>query len=195
MDPFVGQVTLFGFAFAPKGWAFCQGQLMPISQNIALFQILGTIYGGDGRSTFALPNLQGNAAVGAGQGPGRSGYSPGETGGEAAVTLTPQEIPSHRHGFVVSTNAGTALSPQGNLLARATRQVVRGAELEAAAPAPAPGPSQIEANFYSVNPGNARTALAGNAIAASGRSEPHNNLQPYLALNFCIALQGVMPQR
>ena len=201
MDPFVGQVSIFGFIFPPKGWAFCQGQLLPLSQNIALFSILGTSYGGNGVSTFALPNLQGKAAVGAGQGPGLSAYSLGDTGGQAAVALQSPQMPSHRHAFVASTSAATAPSPQGNMLARAARPVVHAAEapaeMEVAAPgpAPAPAPTEIDANFYSENAANARTALAGGAIGASGGNQPHNNMQPYLALNFCIALQGVMPQR
>jgi microcystin-dependent protein len=192
MDPFLGQISIFGFGFAPKGWAICQGQLMPLAQNTALFSILGTMYGGDGRSTFALPNLQGNAAVGAGQGQGLSEYSPGETGGETAVALLSAEMPSHSHAFVASTAAATAQSPQGNLLARATRAFANaGGDAEVAAPAP----TQVEADFYSANPGNAKTALASGAIAPAGGNHPHNNMQPYLVLNFCIALQGVMPQR
>jgi microcystin-dependent protein len=195
MDPFVGQVSIFGFIFPPRGWAFCQGQLLPLSQNVALFQVLGASYGGNGISTFALPNLQGKAAVGAGQGPSLSAYPLGATGGQAAVTLQSPQMPNHRHAFTVSTSAATAASPQGNLLARATRPVVRGAEAEAEVAAPAPGPTQIEANFYSANPANARTPLHGLAVGFSGSNQPHNNMQPYLALNFCIALQGMMPQR
>ena len=194
MDPFIGQICIFGFSFAPKGWALCQGQLMPLSQNTALFSILGVSYGGDGRSTFALPNLQGNAAVGAGEGPGLGEYSIGETGGEAAVKLLSTEMPHHNHAFVASTAAATAQSPQGNLLASATRPFVH-AGGEAEAEVAAPGPTQIEANFYSANPGSAKTALASSAIAPLGGNQPHNNMQPYLTLNFCIALQGVMPQR
>ena len=115
------------------------------------------------------------------------------------MALQSPQMPNHRHAFVVSTSAATAASPQGNLLARATRPVVRAAEAElevaAPGPAPAPAPTQIDANFYSANPGNARTALDGHAVGFSGSNQPHNNMQPYLALNFCIALQGVMPQR
>ena len=191
MDPFVGQVSIFAFSFAPKGWAFCQGQMMPISQNTALFSILGTAYGGNGATTFALPNLQGCAAVGAGQGPALSEYPLGEQGGVPHVTLSAAELPSHRHPFTASRNVATAQNPQGNLLARATRQGGRGAD----AGAPAPGPTQIEADFYSPNPGNAKTALASGTIGPSGEGRPHNNMQPYLMLNFCIALQGAMPRR
>jgi len=194
MDPFVGQISIFGFIFAPKGWALCQGQMLPISQNVALFQILGSMYGGNGFSTFALPNLQGNAAVGAGQGPGLSQYSPGATGGQIAVTLSAAQMPRHSHAFVTSTAAATAQSPQGNLLARAVRPFVHAAD-EAEVEVAAPAPTQVEADFYSSNPGHATTALASSAIAPAGGSRPHNNMQPYLALNFCIALQGTMPQR
>jgi microcystin-dependent protein len=192
MDPFIGQICIFGFGFAPQGWAMCQGQTMPISQNTALFSILGISFGGDGRSTFALPNLQGNAAIGAGEGPGLSAYPIGETGGETTVALLSAEMPSHNHAFVVSTAAATAQSPQGNLLARAMRPFVHAAD---AAEVAAPAPTQIEADFYSANPGSAKTALASRAIAPLGGNQPHNNMQPYLTLNFCIALQGVMPPR
>jgi microcystin-dependent protein len=194
MDPFIGQICIFGFNFAPKGWAMCQGQLMPLSQNTALFSIVGTEYGGDGRSTFALPNLQGNAAIGAGQAEGLSEYAIGQTGGETAVVLLSAEMPSHNHAFVASTAAAAAQSPQGNLLASATRPFVHAAD-EPEAEIAAPGPTQVEADFYSANPGNAKIALASSAIASSGGNQPHNNMQPYLALNFCIALQGVMPPR
>jgi microcystin-dependent protein len=176
-EPFIGQITIFGFGFAPQGWAFCQGQLLPLSQNIPLFRILGTNYGGNGSTTFALPNLQG-IPVGAGQGPGRSGYSIGQDGGEATVTLAPQEIPSHSHAFDVVTEQATNASPEGNQLAKAWR---------------AQAHTDSVVSFYSDNPNNAKTALAPNAIVANGSGAAHNNMQPYLTLNFCIAMQGVMP--
>jgi microcystin-dependent protein len=196
-DPFVGQIALFAFQFAPPGWALCQGQLMPISQNIALFGVIGTNYGGDGRSTFALPNLQGRAPVGAGQGPGLSNYFPGESGGEPAVALQSAAMPPHAHGFVASTDAATATSPQNNLLARAVRPSAPHAEaaLAPGAELGAPGPIGVEADFYSANPRNASTALAASSIVAAGENRPHNNMQPYLALNFCIALRGTVPAR
>ena len=136
-DPFVGQVPLFGFPFAPQGWALCQGQLMPIRQNVALFGVIGTNYGGDGRSSFALPNLQGRAPVGAGQGPGLSAYRPGDSGGAGAVTLQSAAMPLHAHGFVASTDAATATNPQDNVLARAVRSPAPHAV--AVEPALAPG--------------------------------------------------------
>ena len=199
-DPFVGQVALFGFPFAPRGWALCQGQLMPISQNVALFGVIGTNYGGDGRSSFALPNLQGRAPVGGGQGPGLSAYRPGDSGGAGA--LQSAAMPLHAHGFVASTHAATATTPQDNVLARAVRSPAPHADAEAAEPAlapvaelGAPGPASVEADFYSTNPRGASTALAPGSIVAAGENRPHNNMQPYLALNFCIALRGTVPSR
>jgi microcystin-dependent protein len=192
-DPFIGQIALFGFNFAPRGWATCAGQIMPLSQNVALFTILGTTYGGNGQTTFALPDLRGSAAIGAGQGRALSEYDLGQTGGAAKVQLSIAQMPQHGHAFVASTDQATAQSPAGNLLARAVRPLDGG---EAQAPGVgAPGPREAQANFYSPNPQNARTALAPSAIAPAGGDQPHNNMQPYLALNFCIALLGVMPQR
>jgi microcystin-dependent protein len=179
MNPYLGQIAIFGFNYAPQGWAFCQGQLLSIAQNTALFSILGTLYGGNGQSTFALPDLQG-VPVGAGQGPGLADYELGETGGEAAVTLLPQQMPSHSHGFNAVNDQTTDASPEGRQLGRAWQPN---------------GQTENFVFFYSNNPGNATTALAPDAIAASGSGQPHNNLQPYATLNFCIAVQGVMPPR
>jgi microcystin-dependent protein len=170
-DPFVAEIRIFPFNFAPTGWAFCAGQLLPISQNTALFSLLGTTYGGDGKSTFALPNMQGNAPMHPGQGPGLSLHDLGETGGSDTVSLLESEIPSHSHTLradildiadtnVVSPNASLALSSGGTL-------------------------------YQSAPNGN----LSANAIAPAGGDQPHNNLQPYLTLNFCIALQGIFPPR
>ena len=188
-DPFVGQIAIFGFNFAPQGWALCQGQLMPLSQNFALFTVLGTQYGGDGRGTFALPNLQGCAAIGAGQGPGLSPYNPGDSGGASSIRLIDAEMPTHGHGFAASTDAATKVEPAGNLLARALRRPGLAAEVGA------PGPTELAANFYSPNSAQANTALGAGAIAAAGGGQPHNNMQPSLALNFCIALKGALPVR
>jgi microcystin-dependent protein len=179
MNPYIGQIAIFGFNYAPSGWAFCQGQLLPMRQNMALFSILGTSYGGNGQTDFALPNLQG-VPVGTGQGPGRNDYYLGEVGGEVAVALLPQEMPSHNHAFNAVTSQATTASPEGNQLARAWQ---------------AQAQTDNVVSFYSNNPGNAHTALAPNAIVANGSGQPHNNLQPYLALNFCIAIQGTMPLR
>src|SRR5262249_31640912 len=117
--PFVAEITMFAFNFAPKGWAFCQGQLLPISQNTALFALLGTMYGGDGKSTFALPNLQDSDAIGIGQGPGLSDYVEGETGGAPTITLLTTELPAHSHLFNATTNPATTATSAGNFLALA----------------------------------------------------------------------------
>jgi len=177
-EPFVAQITMFGFNFPPKGWAFCQGQLLPISQNTALFSLLGTNYGGDGKSTFGLPNLQGMAAVNTGQGGGLSPYFEGETAGSETVTLPTTEIPSHNHGFMATTNTGTTLSSAGNQLSHAFS-----------------GSKTVNytGNYLSTNAPN--TPLSPQALTMQGSSSPHNNMQPYLTLNFCIAMQGVYPPR
>jgi microcystin-dependent protein len=172
MDPFVAEIRIFPFNFAPRGWAFCDGQLLPISQNTALFSLLGTTYGGDGKSTFALPNFQGNAPMHPGQGPGLSLHDLGETGGSETVSLLESEIPSHSHGLMASTQPGEDASPAGEALARSV-----GASL-----------------YQSVTNTNV-VQLSSSALAPAGGDQPHNNMQPYLTLNFCIALQGVYPPR
>jgi len=171
MDPFVAEIRIFPFNFAPKGWAWCDGQLLPLSQNTALFSLLGTTYGGNGKSNFALPDLQGRAAMHPGQGPGLSLHDLGETGGSETVTLLESEMPSHPH--TLQSNAATAnrTTPVANALAR----------VSGAAPyAPAGAPT---------------ATLAGQALAPAGGDQPHNNLQPYLTFYFNIALQGVFPPR
>jgi microcystin-dependent protein len=171
MDPFVAEIRIFPFNFAPKGWAFCDGQILPLSQNTALFSLLGTTYGGDGKSNFALPNMQGNAPMHPGQGPGLSLHDLGETGGSDTVTLLESEIPAHSHQLradnqdigdtnVVSPNASLAESSNGTL-------------------------------YQSAN----NVTMSDNALTPAGGDQPHNNMQPYLTLNFCIALQGVYPPR
>ena len=173
MDPFVAEIRIFGFNFAPKGWAFCDGQILPISQNTALFSLLGTTYGGDGKSNFALPNMQGNAPMHPGQGPGLSLHDLGETGGSETVTLLDSEMAAHAHSIQVK---GTP--PPAN--------------------AGAPDPTTVMARS---NGGSAYTAAANfgqmnfNNIGPAGGGLPHNNMMPYLTLNFCIALQGVFPPR
>jgi microcystin-dependent protein len=173
-NPFLAEIRIFPFNFAPTGWAMCNGQILPLSQNTALFSLLGTTYGGDGKSTFALPNLQDSAAMHPGQGPGLSLRDLGEQGGEQTVTLLQTEMAQHTHTFggAVSAN-GNSQTPQGNIWSQA--QFNRAA-LQAYA-TPATG---------QVNP---------NAMPQAGGSLPHNNLQPFLTLNFCIALQGVYPPR
>jgi microcystin-dependent protein len=171
MDPFVAEIRIFPFNFAPKGWAFCDGQILPLSQNTALFSLLGTTYGGDGKSNFALPNMQGNAPMHPGQGPGLSLHDLGETGGSETVTLLESEIPSHAHSLRASPNPGEDPTAVGEVLGRSV-----GANLYQ--------PSVIGLNALSVS-----------AVAPAGGDQPHNNMQPYLTLNFCIALQGVYPPR
>lgn len=170
--PYIGEIRVFGFSFAPMGWAQCNGQLLPISQNTALFSILGTTYGGDGRTNFGLPNLQGDLVMGAGNGPGLTPRVPGQTGGETAVTLTTNTMAAHNHAAVCNSGNGNQTSPAGNFWA----QEVGGT------------------NAY----GNSGTAkMAAGALSSSGAAgpQPHSNIQPYLALNFCIALTGVFPTR
>jgi microcystin-dependent protein len=171
-DPFVAEIRIFPFNFAPKGWAFCDGQLLPLSQNTALFSLLGTTYGGDGKSTFALPDLQGRAPMHPGQGPGLSLHDLGETGGSETVTLLESEIPAHLH----SINADSAL---GDLNAPgADRGLARSV-----------GGSAYIADTTGL------VTMAPQALAVAGGDQPHNNMMPYLTLNFCIALQGVFPPR
>jgi len=171
MDPFVAEIRIFPFNFAPKGWAFCDGQILPLSQNTALFSLLGTTYGGDGKSNFALPNFQGSAPMHPGQGPGLSLHDLGETGGSETVSLLESEIPSHSHAHTVSAADAQTGSPTGQLFA-----------------------SGIGIGMYTSPPGPL-TPLSDNALAPAGGDQPHNNMQPYLTLNFCIALQGVYPPR
>jgi microcystin-dependent protein len=176
---YIGQISMFGFNFAPQGWAFCHGQFLSIQQNVPLFEVIGSTYGGNNATFFVLPNLPG-VPVGAGQGPGGSPYPLGASGGETTVTLIESELPAHGHAFNAVTDQATSGSSDGNQLARAFAAQAR---------------TDNVANFYSANPGNAETSLAPDAIMPSGSGRPHNNMQPYLALNFCIATQGVMPQR
>jgi len=172
-DPFVAEIRIFGFNFAPRGWAFCNGQLLPLSQNTALFSLLGTTYGGDGKSTFALPNIQGRVPMHPGQGPGLSLHDLGETGGTTAVTLQPSEMPAHTHTLGVQTAPlGATAAPAGTTLGR-----------------PASGKLYVTA----ANP--ALVTMSPSMLAPAGAGQPHNNLQPYLTFNFCIALQGVFPPR
>jgi microcystin-dependent protein len=179
-SPFVAEITMFAFNFPPKGWAFCQGQLLPISQNTALFSLLGTTYGGDGKSNFALPNMQDLTPVGFGQLAGGSQYFQGEEIGASTVTLLNTEMPNHNHTFMASTNAGTTATAAGNQLGVGTT----GTKL-----------NSWNANIYSPNPAKATTGLSPLAISQTGSNLAHNNMQPYVALNFCIALQGVFPPR
>jgi microcystin-dependent protein len=174
-DPFVAEIRIFAGNFAPTGWALCNGQLLPISQNTALFSLIGTYYGGDGKSTFALPDLQGRTPVQVGQGPGLSLYDQGQAGGINAVTLLASELPPHNHVLNAKLAAADTASPTGASWAR-----------------PQYGRQGI--NAYSTIPGNP-AVMHPAAIAPAGGGLPHNNLQPYLVLNFIIALQGIFPPR
>jgi microcystin-dependent protein len=164
-DPFVAEIALFPYNFVPKGWARCEGQLMPISQNTALFSLLGTFYGGDGKSTFALPNLQGMVPMGVGAGKGLSERFVGETAGVETVTLLPSEIPLHTHNLLADNGSATSASPSLAL------------------------PSTSDADLYHSVGGVAET------LSPVGGDQPHQNMQPYLTLCYCIALLGVYPPR
>lgn len=170
MDPFVAEIRIFPFNFPPKGWAWCSGQILPLSQNTALFSLLGTTYGGDGRSNFALPNLDGKVAMQPGQGPGLSLRALGETGGSETVTLLVSEIPSHSHTVQVAiADPAESNDPTNKTLATTNRPI------------------------YNNTPSNG--FMSPVALAPAGGSQPHNNMMPYLTLYFCIALQGVYPPR
>lgn len=174
-DNFLGEIRIFPFNFAPSGWAMCNGQLLPISQNTALFSLLGTFYGGDGMSNFGLPNLQGRVPVNNGQGAGLSPYSLGQAGGETAVTLLQSEIPSHNHTISANNGNGDMENPQNTIWAKSHL-----------------GKTQI--NIYNNSAGNGLN-MNSVAFALAGGSLPHNNMSPYLTLNFCIAMTGIFPSR
>jgi microcystin-dependent protein len=172
--PYLGEIRIFTFFFPPKGWATCDGQLMPIAQNTALFSLLGTMYGGNGQTTFALPNLRSRVPIHFGQGPGLSNYFQGQTGGEEAHTLTINEMPAHNHNVQCNTagdNSASPTSPVGNYWTK---------DLNLNLPYAASG---------------AQASLHVSAIGTGGGSQPHTNIQPYLTVEFCIALEGIFPSR
>ncbi|MEK7952935.1 phage tail protein [Luteolibacter soli] len=173
-DPFVAEIRIFPFNFAPRGWAWCDGQILPLSQNTALFSLLGTTYGGNGKSNFALPDLQGRAPMHPGQGPGLSLHDLGETGGSDTVTLLESEIPSHTHTLRASTD-----------------------DADLKAPTPARSLARSTGGFTNQQnpPGGNLVQMAPQALAPAGGDAPHNNMMPYLTFYFCIALQGVFPPR
>lgn len=171
-DPFVAEIRIFPFNFAPKGWAACNGQILPISQNTALFSLLGTTYGGDGKSTFALPNLMGRNPLHPGQGNGLSGRYLGESDGQASVSLTAGEMPAHQHALRHAGTSATSAKPGTTSSFGST------------------GVAQV----YASGAGTL-APLAPTALTSSGAGAPHQNRQPYLTFNFCIALQGVFPPR
>lgn len=168
MEPFLGEIRIFGGNFAPHGWALCQGQVLPIAQNTALFSILGTTYGGNGTTTFALPDLRGRAAMGMGQGPGLSDRTLGETGGTESVTLINSQLPAHNHSHAVpATNeAATSSRPVGKV--------------------PAAGGAYADTSDGT---------MAADTTGISGGNQPHNNMQPFITMNYIIALQGIYPSR
>lgn len=177
-DNFIGEIRMFAGNFPPKGWAFCEGQIMPISQNAALFSLLGTTYGGNGTTNFALPNLNGKVPIGAGQGPGLSDYVEGQEGGEETVTLLQAQIPAHSHtvaaGSVAvpaNTSTGNADSPKNNYAAPSTK------------------------SYSATSSGNMNTTGSTMTLVPIGGGQPHNNLQPYLVVRYIIALQGIFPPR
>jgi microcystin-dependent protein len=166
-EPFLGEIRLFPYNFAPRGWAFCQGQILAIAQNTALFSLLGTTYGGNGQTTFALPDLRGRVAVSSGQGPGLSSYTLGEVIGTETVTLTQNQMPMHSH--LVNVNGGGATTTR------------------------APGAVLASGGSYAAAPdGN---TLNPQSIAGSGGNQPFQVIQPLLTLNYCIALEGIFPSR
>jgi microcystin-dependent protein len=170
-QPYVGEIRCFGFNFSPQGWAFCNGQLIAISQNATLFNLIGTIYGGNGTTTFALPDLRSRVPVHQGSF-GGTNYIMGQTGGVENVTLTTQETPAHNHAIVATSNAATLKRPISNTFYAA---------------------SSSGNNFY--ESGTTLTALAGNTVSSAGGGTPHSNIQPYLTLNWCISLFGVYPSQ
>jgi len=178
MDPFLGEIRIVPFNFAPTGWAMCNGQLMAISQNTALFSLLGTNFGGDGRTTFALPNMQGNIPMDFGSSPGLTPRVIGELGGEPTVTVSLQQLGPHNHPLVGTTGAAAALTPANN--------VVYGEP---------PGTARNPTKLYKSGTVTTPIVLDHSVIGFTGGGQPHNNMQPYLVLNFIIALQGVFPQR
>lgn len=171
MEPIIGQIMLFAGNFAPRQWAFCDGQLMPIAENSALYSILGTTYGGDGRTTFALPDLRGRVPMHPGQGPGLSNRALGQRLGEESVPLTAAQMPSHSHELVASNSPSNSDRPGDAMLGRASVYV--------SAPPP----------------GDPTAALADASVAAAGGSQAHDNMQPSLGVNYIIALQGIYPSR
>jgi microcystin-dependent protein len=169
-EPFIAEIKIFAGTFAPRDYAFCNGQLLPIAQNTALFSLVGTIYGGDGRTTFGLPNLQGRAALHAGHGPGLSSRFQGQTGGVTTVTLTEAQMPNHTHPVMVHNAPANQSQTTGNTLARS-----------------------VAGNAY--GPAGNLVPLANQILPPAGGGQAHQNMQPYLVMNFIIALLGIYPSR
>ena len=173
-DAYIAEIRMFGCNFAPRSWAYCNGQLLPIAQNTALFSLLGTTYGGNGQTNFGLPNLQGMAANGQGQGPGLSSYQLGQTGGASSVTLLANQIAPHTHTAIGDNGDGVnGNGPVGHAWATPS--------------------AERDANLYDTN--GALVNMAANALANTGGSSPHNNMMPYQVVGFCICMQGIFPSR
>jgi microcystin-dependent protein len=171
-EPFIGQIMLVPYNFPPRGWAFCTGQIMPIAQNTALFSLLGTTFGGNGQTTFALPDLRGRVPISSGQGPGLDNYTLGQVGGSETQTLTVSEMPMHNHLVGALTDGVSEAGPANNLLATAPRG----------------------SNFYAPQSSNL-TQMSPQMIQPAGGNQPFDIRDPYLTLNYCIALQGIFPSR
>lgn len=172
-DPFLAEVRIFGFSFAPRGWATCDGQLMQISQNAALYALIGTYYGGDGRVTMGLPNLQGRIPMHPGNGPGLYPHSLGEMGGYSSVTLSEAQIPAHTHQVTTGFDASDTNTPASNTFMG----------------------SSTGTNAYNITSSSPTTPMASSSLSNSGGSQPHQNMQPYMPLLFCICLDGIFPSR
>ncbi|RMG77451.1 MAG: phage tail protein [Chloroflexi bacterium] len=169
-EPFIAEIRIFAGNFAPRGWAFCNGQLLPISQNTALFSLIGTTYGGDGRTTVALPDLRGRAPMHPGRGPGLTSRQLGERGGADAVTLTNAQMPQHHHDITVNITPAAGNNPQGSFFSSTTAS-----------------------NVYA--PPQNTSPMAQTMVGHTGGNQAHNNMQPYLGINFIIALVGLYPSR
>lgn len=173
-DPFIGEIKVFPYTFAPRNWAICNGGVISIAQNTTLFSIIGTTYGGDGRTTMGLPNLEGRTPMHSGRGPGLTNRRLGEFGGEMNVTLNQQEMPGHKHTVTGIRRPGTSEIPASNLLPATDRD--------------------LNVHQYNKNSTN-NSPMANTALSNAGDSQPHVNYQPFLAFRFCIALEGLYPSR